>query len=69
MLWGSYDGRVIFIEPMITRAYLLTKPNVTEPLKLPARYLRPGYYPTQYSVKYDAEKKEYTVALEGMTLR
>jgi len=54
---------------MITRAYLLTKPNVTEPLKLPARYLRPGYYPTQYSVKYDAEKKEYTVALEGMTLR
>jgi Domain of unknown function (DUF5602) len=69
MLWGSYDGRIIFIEPMITRAYLLTKPNVTEPLKLPARYLRPGYYPTQYSVKYDAEKKEYTVALEGMTLR
>jgi len=69
LLWGSYDGQVIFIEPMITRAYLLTKPNVTEPLKLPARYARPGYYPTQYSVKYDAESKAYTVAMEGMTLR
>jgi len=68
-LYGSYDGRLIFFEPMITKAYLLTKPDVTEPLKLPARYDKSGYYPTRYSVKYDAAKKEYTVALEGMTLR
>jgi hypothetical protein len=69
MLYGSYDGRIIFVEPMITRAYLLTKPDMTEPIKLPARYAKPGYYPTQYSVKYDAEKKEYTVSIEGMTRR
>ena len=69
LLYGSYDGQIIFVEPMITRAYLLAKPNVTEPLKLPAKYSRPGYYPTRYSVRYDQEKKEYTVALEGMTLR
>lgn len=68
-LYGSYDGQLIFFEPMITRAYLLTKPEVTEPIKLPARYAKSGYYPTRYSVKYDAAKKEYTVALEGMTLR
>jgi hypothetical protein len=69
MIYGSYDGQFIFVEPMITRAYLLSKPNATEPLKLPARYARSGYYPTRYSVRYDPEKKEYTVALEGMTLR
>lgn len=69
LLYGSYDGQIIFVEPMITRAYLLTKPDVTEPLKLPVRYVRSGYYPTRYSVKYDSAKKEYTVALEGMTLR
>lgn len=68
-LYGSYDGQLIFFEPMITRAYLLTKPDVTEPIKLPAQYDKPGYYPTRYSVKYDAAKKEYTVALEGMTRR
>jgi len=69
MLYGSYDGQIIFVEPMITRAYLLTKPNMTEPIKQPARYAKPGYYPTQYSIKYDAEKKEYTVSIEGMTRR
>ena len=69
LLYGSYDGQIIFVEPMITRAYLLTRPDVTEPLKLPARYGKSGYYPTRYSVRYDPTKKEYTVALEGMTLR
>jgi Domain of unknown function (DUF5602) len=68
-LFGSYDGRLIFAEPMITKAFLETKPDVTEPLSLPANYERNAYYPTKYSVRYDAATKEYTVALEGMTLR
>ena len=43
---------------------------MTELLKLPKSYERRGtYYPTRYSVRYDAAAKEYTVALEGMTLR
>jgi hypothetical protein len=68
-LYGSYDGRVIFYEPMIARSFLESKQNVTEYIKLPARYPKPGYYPTKYSVKYDPKSKEYTVTLEGMTLR
>lgn len=66
-LFGGYDGRIIFLEPMITRAYLETKPNVTETIKLPAKFSSPGAYPTKYSVRYDRVKKEYTVALEAMT--
>jgi hypothetical protein len=69
-LYGSYDGRLVFAEPMIARAFLETKTDITEVIKLPARYARPNtYYPTKYSVRYDPIKKEYTVALEGMTLR
>lgn len=68
-LYGSYDGRVIFYEPMIARSFLESKQNVTEFIKLPARYSKPGHYPTQYSVRYDPQSKEYTVSLEGMTLR
>ena len=68
-LYGSYDGRVIFYEPMITRSFLESKTSITELIKLPARYAKSGYYPTRYSVKYDAKNKEYTVSLEGMTLR
>ena len=68
-LYGSYNGSLIFAEPMITRSFLETKTNVTELIKLPAQYARKAYYPTKYSVRYDPIKKEYTIALEGMTLR
>lgn len=66
-IFGAYDSSVIFLEPMITKAYLETKPNVTEAIKLPAKFSRAGFYPTKYSVRFDAEKKEYTVTLEAMT--
>ena len=69
-LYGSYDGRLVFAEPMIARAFLETKTNVTEVIKLPAKYARANaYYPTKYSVRYNPIAREYTVALEGMTLR
>lgn len=68
-IFGSYDGKVIFWEPMITKAYIESKPNVTMPLKLPAQYGQDGYYPTSYSIRYDAKRKEYTIALEEMKLR
>ena len=68
-LYGSYDGRLIFGEPMITKAFLESKPNVTEMIKLPAKYERNAYYPTKYSIRYDPATKEYTIALEGMTMR
>jgi hypothetical protein len=68
-LYGSYNGQLIFGEPMITKDFLETKTDVTEPIKLPAKYALHAYYPTKYSVRYDPVKREYTVALEGMTLR
>ena len=66
-LFGSYDGKLLFFEPMITKAYLETKPNVTEAIKLPARFVGSNDYPTRYTVTYDAGTKEYTVALEGIS--
>jgi hypothetical protein len=69
-LFGSYDGRLVFAEPMIAKSFLETKTDVTELIKLPKNYeLRGAYYPTKYSIRYDAAAKEYTIALEGMTLR
>jgi hypothetical protein len=68
-LYGSNNGRLIFAEPMITRAFFEAKTNLTEAINLPAQYQQRGYYPTKYSVRYDAATKEYTVSLEGMTLR
>jgi hypothetical protein len=65
-IYGSYNGHLNFLEPMITKAFLETRPNFTAPVKVPAAYEKPGYYPTRYSVKYNADRQEITVALEGL---
>ena len=67
-IYGSWNGRYIFYEPMITRAYLLSQPNdVVTSIPTPA--LRPldGYYPSAYRVTYDAQAKEYRVALTQLS--
>ena len=70
MICGTYDGALIFTEPMVSKAYLETKPSrVLSPIKLPAQYSTPGYQATSYSVAYDAGTKEYLVALSGLVLR
>jgi Hypothetical protein TTHB210 len=69
LIWGSYDGRFVFIEPMLTKAFLESKPQVSVPLKLPTQYERSGYYPTSYAIRYDATTRSYMVAPEGLTLR
>lgn len=69
MIWGSYNGEMAFWEPLITLSYLLTRPNFTEALKQPAAYAKSGYYPTAYSIKYDAPRQEYTVSLDGLAFR
>jgi hypothetical protein len=68
-IYGSYDGRMIFAEPMMTKAFLETRPNITVPIKLPAKYQKSGYYPTHYSVKFNPESREFTVSIDGLTLR
>lgn len=62
-IYGYYKGALTFVEPMVTRAYLLQKPNFTAPVKTPARYSTSGYYPTRYTVRYDAAHKKYVVEL------
>ncbi len=68
-LYGSWDGELIFAEPMITRAFLETKPDFRAPIPTPARHRTPGYYPTAYRVYWNAEAGEYRVALAGLERR
>ncbi len=66
-IYGSWNGSFTFLEPMVTREYLLSHPDATAPISVPARYAQPGSYPTAYRVTYDPQAKEYRVALSGMT--
>ncbi|HET9768014.1 MAG TPA: DUF5602 domain-containing protein [Thermoanaerobaculia bacterium] len=63
---GSYDGQVNFLEPMIARSFLLTRPDLTKPLAQPAAFARAGWYPTEWSVRWDEGRGEYLVLLDGL---
>lgn len=62
-IYGYYKGQLTFVEPMVTRAYLLKKPHFAGAVKTPGRYSMSGYYPTRYSVRYDAPRKAYLIEL------
>jgi hypothetical protein len=65
-IYGYYKGRLTFLEPMITRAYLLKRPNKNWPVKTPQRYSFAAAYPTGYSVRYEAAHKAYVISLDGL---
>ena len=69
-LRGSWDGQFIFDEPMVTRAFILGRKSAASaaqqdsviPLQVAARPAA-GLAPGAYHVTYDAQAKEYRIAL------
>ena len=68
-IFGIYDGRITFYEEMLSRDYMLSKPNICNPIKTAAAVEQAGYYPTVSCVRYDAEHDAYTVSMEKFVLR
>jgi hypothetical protein len=65
-IYGYYNKQQTFIEPMVSLAYLKSKPSSSAPVHRPASYTKPGAYPSTYSVKYDAARNVYAVTLEEL---
>lgn len=63
---GFYNGKMIFVEPMITREFLLSKTYLYQELSMPKNYYYRGYYPGAYVVKYDSDKKVYRIILKNL---
>lgn len=68
MIWGSYAGEMIFIEPMVTQAFLLSGQQVSMAYGQPAQFhITDTYYPKSYNV-YERDGKHY-VTLSNFVLR
>jgi hypothetical protein len=63
-IFGAYDGRITFLEPMITHAYLASNPNMCARIKQPEVWEVAGSYPTKYCIRYLDRVGRYTVSLE-----
>jgi len=68
-IYGFYHGALTFMEPMISREFLLSKPDFTINIKQPKAFQKQGYYPTLSHIKYDAGSNQYIMTLEGLELR
>ncbi|HVT13139.1 MAG TPA: DUF5602 domain-containing protein [Fimbriimonadaceae bacterium] len=68
-IYGTYNGRTAFWEPMITKEFLESKPAFWQKIAPPKAYDTTGYYPTSYSVKYNADRHEFSVSLNGLVYR
>jgi hypothetical protein len=62
-IYGSWDGHFTFVEPMVSRAFLLTHPDTEVTVTQPAHYDAAGYRPGGYRVTYDSKAQEYRVGL------
>jgi hypothetical protein len=70
-IYGAWDGQFIFMEPMITRAYIMAKRDATDPavrdevipISTSPAYPAGGFRPDAYRITYDARAREYRVAL------
>lgn len=63
---GSWNGAFTFLEPMVTRAYLLTHPDDLIPVRSTSQHALAGYYPKAYRVSWDAADSEWHVALASL---
>jgi hypothetical protein len=56
-IYGAYNSKVAFYEPMVTHNYLTTSSGGTFNIKQPFYFSKTGYYPTKYSIRKDINGK------------
>jgi len=64
-IYGYHNKRQTFIEPMVSLAFLKSKPKFSAEIVRPTSYSTPGAYPSGYLVEYNPTKKQYEVTLEN----
>lgn len=74
-IYGSWNGRFTFVEPMITRDFILGRRTAAAaaqrdsviPLPMGAQVSPAGVYPAAYRIAWDATANEYRIALTQLT--
>jgi len=66
-LYGSYNGQVVFYEPMVTLDFLKNTSDFQRPIPQPAKFQKAGYYPTKLHITTHDNRTD--IILEGFTYR
>jgi Domain of unknown function (DUF5602) len=65
-IYGSFDGKLTFMEPMVTYDFLKSSPNLTKAIPTPTKFAKAGYFPMKYSIKQVGNNIE--VSLDEMMM-
>jgi hypothetical protein len=69
MIYGSFNGQLIFVEPMITLDYLLSNPDFSMNYSQPEHFAKAGNYPTKYNIYHDAVTGNTYITLSEFVAR
>jgi hypothetical protein len=69
MIYGSYNGKFTFVEPMITLDYFLSNPDFSANYSQPEFFEKAGNYPTKYNIYHDAASGNTYVTLSEFAVR
>jgi hypothetical protein len=69
MVYGTYNGKFIFVEPMITLDYLLSDVPFNDNYSQPEHFEKAGNYPTKYNIYHDAVTGNTYVTLSDFVAR
>lgn len=65
LIYGAYDGRITFLEPMTTLQFLKSRPDVCASIVQPEQWETSGFHPTEYCIRYLPGESALTISLEG----
>lgn len=68
-IYGFYGGNMNFLEPMITREYLLKKQCFEKDIPVPQAFPKAGYYPQSYAISFDKTLNMYFISLKSLMLK
>ena len=68
-IYGSNNGAVVFVEPMITRAYFASGASVTKAYPQPIHFAPSSNYPTVYKIWKDESNNRHYTALTNFVAR
>ncbi len=70
MVYGSYNGQVHFVEPMVTLAILQGGTTINIPYAQPLNFAKAGkWYPTKYNIYKDNNANKHYVTLSEFVKR
>lgn len=68
LIYGFAHGKLAFVEPMITRDYLLSRTNSAATFTVPDLVAKHGYYPSRYRIEHN-EDRSIDIILDQFVVR